>query len=172
MYFDNVGLRTVNVEGGPYAPIFDPSLGEGRDWHVNDHCIVHDGERWHMFGICFPSRSVRNFVSSFVHATSESLTHFPWDKEPWALTKDRDYGETRLWAPHVIEHDGLFFKEVFRILRQGGTVVITSPHDERGLWLNDVKERIGLTMEQYDHYRRGYSGDNLRRLLSAAGATR
>jgi len=110
MYFDNIGLRTVNVEGGAYMPIFDPSLGEGSEWHVNDHCVVHDGERWHLFGICSPSRGrVRNFIPSFVHATSESLTHFPWDKEPWALIRSSDYGETRLWAPHVIEHNGLFY---------------------------------------------------------------
>jgi len=83
--------------------------------------------------------------------------------------KDDTFDVVVASRPEHIEDDGSFFKEVLRILRQGGTVVLTSPHDEKGLWLNDVKERIGLTMEQYDHYRRGYSGDNLRQLLSAAG---
>ncbi|GAH49197.1 unnamed protein product [marine sediment metagenome] len=71
--------------------------------------------------------------------------------------------------PEHIDDDQLFFKEVYRILRPGGMVVITSPHDERDLWLNDIKERIGLTMEQYDHYRRGYSDTMLNNRLSKAG---
>jgi SAM-dependent methyltransferase len=71
--------------------------------------------------------------------------------------------------PEHIDDDRLFFTDTFRVIRPGGMLVVTSPHDERLLVLNDVKERIGLTMEQYDHYRRGYSGAMLRERLSQAG---
>ncbi len=71
--------------------------------------------------------------------------------------------------PEHIDDDQLLFLEVLRILRPGGMLMVTSPHDERLLWLNDVKERIGLTMEQYDHYRRGYRDITLRERLSIAG---
>ena len=39
------------------------------------------------------------------HATAPALPG-PWTKQPFALSTDPAFGETHLWAPHVIEHDG------------------------------------------------------------------
>ena len=42
------------------------------------------------------------------HATAPSL-HGPWTKQRYALSADEAWGETQLWAPHVIEHEGQFW---------------------------------------------------------------
>jgi arabinan endo-1,5-alpha-L-arabinosidase len=97
---------------GQSTHIFDQSAGEKRPWYINDHCIVKgpDG-RWHLFGITHEKEIVPppEFEHFFAHAGSPSLMQVPWQKHPLALKYDRSLGETHIWAPHIIEKDGIYY---------------------------------------------------------------
>ena len=71
--------------------------------------------------------------------------------------------------PEHIKDDVKLFGEVFRILKKGGDIFLLSPHKSPALFLNWVKERVGLTLEQYDHYRPGYSLKEARDKLQKTG---
>ncbi|MEX0781885.1 MAG: family 43 glycosylhydrolase [Dehalococcoidia bacterium] len=84
-------------------------MGEGERWYINDHTFVRDREgTWHLFGITHAEPMAPFEEVSFAHATAPSL-HGPWTKQPYALSVDRAWGETHLWAPHVVEHEGLYW---------------------------------------------------------------
>ena len=71
--------------------------------------------------------------------------------------------------PEHIFDDIKFFAEVNRILKPSGRIFILSPHNEPELFLNRLKEKIGLTLEQYDHYRPGYGTSEVEDKLRKAG---
>jgi len=71
--------------------------------------------------------------------------------------------------PEHIKNDDKFFREVYRILKPQGELFILTPHIHLGLFLNSLKEKIGLTLERYDHYRPGYSGGALKDKLERIG---
>ncbi len=90
--------------------VYDPSAGESAPWYVNDHTIVRgrDGT-WHLFGITHQEPADPEDEDHFAHATAPSLQG-PWTKRPFALSVDPGYyGETHLWAPHVIERGGTYY---------------------------------------------------------------
>lgn len=97
------------VGAGEFVNIYDPSVGEPVPWYINDHTIVQgpDGT-WHMFGITHAEPAEPLDEKHLAHATAPTLQG-PWTKQPFALDADPFYGETHLWAPHVIEVDGLFY---------------------------------------------------------------
>ncbi len=96
------------VEAGEFEHIYDPSVGESGPWYINDHTFVRgpDGT-WHMFGITHAEPAEPLDEKNLAHAIAPSLSG-PWTKQPFALSADPWYGETHLWAPHVIEVDGVF----------------------------------------------------------------
>jgi SAM-dependent methyltransferase len=65
---------------------------------------------------------------------------------------------------HIADDDG-FVREVERILRPGGLLIINVPHLKPGSLLNRFRHHIGLTDEWHGHLRPGYSCSGLRRLL-------
>ena len=71
--------------------------------------------------------------------------------------------------PEHISDDIKFFEEVNRILKPSGRIFILTPHNEPGLFLNKLKEKIGLTLEQYDHYRPGYGTSEMEDKLRKTG---
>ena len=71
--------------------------------------------------------------------------------------------------PEHIQNDLVLFSEVFRILKKGGMLFILTPHKSPMLFLNWVKEKVGLTLEQYDHYRPGYSVEEAELILNKSG---
>lgn len=102
--------RTTRVvASGQFAKIYDPSVGESKPWYINDHCLVsaEDGT-WHLFGITHAEPADAPHEVTFAHATAPDL-HGPWTKHKPALHVDKDYGETHLWAPHVIRSDGTYY---------------------------------------------------------------
>ncbi|TDP91108.1 family 43 glycosylhydrolase [Labedaea rhizosphaerae] len=102
-------VKADDVWAGEFVRIYDPSVGEAEAWYLNDHTFVQGPHgTWHMFGITHaePADPVNEVV--FAHATAPSL-HGPWTKQPFALTVDPAYGETHLWAPHVVEQDGVYY---------------------------------------------------------------
>lgn len=98
------------VAAGPYAKVYDPGAGEPRPWYINDHTFVRAADgTWHLFGITHEEPAAPLDEDHFAHATAPSLTG-PWTKRPFALSVDPDYfNETQLWAPHVLEHEGVYY---------------------------------------------------------------
>lgn len=90
--------------------------------------------------------------------------------DPKALEfEDSTFDIVLVSRPEHIQDDSILFAEVFRILKKGGYIFILSPHKSRTLFLNWVKEKVGLTLEQYDHYRPGYSIEEAQEELEAVG---
>lgn len=92
--------------------IFDQSVGEKHPWYINDHCIIQAPDaRYHLFGITHKKEIVPPSWAehTFAHASSGSLWQIPWDKHPRVLNIDRKLGESHLWAPHIIEKDGIYY---------------------------------------------------------------
>ncbi|WP_394830040.1 family 43 glycosylhydrolase [Pendulispora rubella] len=104
------GVNAYEVTSGPFLRIYDPSVGETSPWYINDHTFVRgqDGT-WHLFGITHAEPANPLDEKTFAHATSPSLAGGPWQKQAPALVADPAYGETLLWAPYVIFHDGKYY---------------------------------------------------------------
>lgn len=97
------------VTAGAFRLIYDPSVGEAEPWYINDHTFFRDHEgAWHLVGITHAEPAKPHDEKHLAHATAPAL-HGPWTKQPFALSAEPAWGETQLWAPHVIEHDGMFW---------------------------------------------------------------
>ncbi|AYG78898.1 hypothetical protein DWB77_01007 [Streptomyces hundungensis] len=110
-----VGQASPGPSGGghvgatPFVQVYDPSVGEAGPWYLNDHTFVQDdGGLWHLFGITHPEPSNDQDETTFAHATAPS-PQGPWTKRAPALTADPAYGETHLWAPHVIKDGSTYY---------------------------------------------------------------
>jgi arabinan endo-1,5-alpha-L-arabinosidase len=110
----------VSVVAAEWTHIYDPSVGEAEQWYVNDHTIFRalDGT-WHLIGITRTEPFKPHEEVDLCHATAPSLLG-PWTKHPPALTADPAWGEVHLWAPHVIEHDGVYWMFVCGGSQSGG----------------------------------------------------
>jgi beta-fructofuranosidase len=98
----------MGVEAGEFTRIYDPSDDDER-WYINDHTIVRDADgTWHLIGITHREPADPHDETDLAHATAPEL-HGPWTKRPVALSADAAWGETLLWAPHVIAHDGRYW---------------------------------------------------------------
>ncbi|WP_163511628.1 family 43 glycosylhydrolase [Fodinicola acaciae] len=96
------------VGAGAFTRVYDPTPTGSVKQYINDHTFVRasTGE-WHLFGITGQMGAIGNEVN-FAHATAPAL-YGPWTRQPYALTADRSYyGETQIWAPHVILVDGTY----------------------------------------------------------------
>lgn len=98
-----------DIKVGEFKLIYNPSVGEKEPWYINDHCFIYDKlGQWHLFGITRQEPMSPADEDNFAHATSGQLTA-GWQKQPFALTTDPNIGEAHLWAPYVIEHNGLYY---------------------------------------------------------------
>ena len=99
-----MNTQTATVRAGDFQLIYDPSVGETERWYINDHTFIldHTG-KWHLIGITHAEPADPFDELHLAHATAPAL-HGPWTKQPFALSTDREAGETLLWAPHVIRH--------------------------------------------------------------------
>ena len=101
--------RGAPFEVGPFQRVYDPSVGEVRAWYVNDHTFFRDAAgTWHLIGITHEEPLSPFDERHLAHATAPTLLG-PWTKQPFALSADPDWGETHLWAPHVVHHDGTYW---------------------------------------------------------------
>ncbi|MFE9401734.1 glycosyl hydrolase family 32 [Streptomyces sp. NPDC006530] len=97
------------VGATPFVQVYDPSVGEAGPWYLNDHTFVQDDAGlWHLFGITHPEPSNDQDETTFAHATAPG-PHGPWTKRAPALSADPAYGETHLWAPHVIKDGSTYY---------------------------------------------------------------
>ena len=100
---------TERFRVGAFEQIYDPSVGEPERWYINDHTFIRDHEgTWHLIGITHAEPAAPFDERHLAHATAPTL-HGPWTKQPFALSIDPAWGETHLWAPHVIEHDSMYW---------------------------------------------------------------
>jgi hypothetical protein len=98
-----------SVSAGDFADVYDPGVGESQPWYLNDHTFVRDDAgTWHLFGITHAEPADPQNEVEFAHATAPTL-HGPWTKQAPALTADASYGETHLWAPHVIHVGSTYY---------------------------------------------------------------
>ncbi|MCT2583942.1 FG-GAP-like repeat-containing protein [Actinophytocola gossypii] len=97
------------VSAGTFVHVYDPSVGESEPWYYNDHTLVRDVRTgtWHVFAITHAEPANPLDEKNFGHATAPT-PNGPWTKQPFALTADPAAGESHIWAPHVIHHDGVY----------------------------------------------------------------
>ena len=72
----------------------------------------------------------------------------------------------------VLEHlrqDQPFLKELNRMLKPGGTAVITVPNGDNKLLANKIKWKMGMTPEIYGHTRAGYTIAELSEAIARSG---
>ena len=95
------------VNEGEFQHIYNPGIGEEKSWYYNDHTFIQGRNgTWHLYGITRPEP--RGAEDMFGHATAPSL-YGPWTKQNPVLYTKPSFGETHLWAPHIIEHNGLYY---------------------------------------------------------------
>ncbi|MDD3925974.1 MAG: methyltransferase domain-containing protein [bacterium] len=87
---------------------------------------------------------------------------------PW---QDASFDFILLSRPEHISDDTAIFRECRRILKPEGGLLVLTPASGHGLPLNILKERLGLTMERYGHYRPGYTLQSLQETMIACGFT-
>jgi beta-fructofuranosidase len=97
---------------GEFRRIYDPGRGvQGQAWHVNDHCFIRGPDRWHLFGIAWTDPGSkptppRGFLE---HASARALTQPDWERHDPVLELQERLGETVMWAPHVVRHQGTYY---------------------------------------------------------------
>ena len=68
-----------------------------------------------------------------------------------------------------LENDELCLREIFRVLKPGGTLVMAVPRTGRGFLLHRIRPHLGMKLEFYGHKREGYSWKTLRSKLEQEG---
>jgi SAM-dependent methyltransferase len=102
--------------------------------------------------------SIRELVRERVYRLDGARTPF----------EDRSFDQVVVvdYLEHVAD-DASFVRELARIVRPGGSVIINVPHLKPGSTLNRLRHAIGLTDAWHGHLRPGYDLDQLRGLLGA-----
>lgn len=92
-----------------FVRVFDPSQGEKQACYINDHCFIRaDSGTWHLFGITATEPAKPSQERFLLHATAPQLLG-PWTKHAPVMHVDRAAGETVIWAPAIVKHDGLYW---------------------------------------------------------------
>jgi SAM-dependent methyltransferase len=100
--------------------------------------------------------SIQELVGEDVHRLDGARSPFP----------DRTFDQVVVvdYLEHIPD-DGAFARELARILKPGGRVIINVPHLKPRSLLNRFRHAIGLTDEWHGHLRPGYSLEGIRALL-------
>jgi predicted GH43/DUF377 family glycosyl hydrolase len=92
-----------------FQHVFDPSAGEKEAWYINDHCFIQAADgTWHLFGITHQEPANPDKESFFLHATAKDVKG-PWTKQAPVMQADAKFGESVVWAPHVVAHGGKYW---------------------------------------------------------------
>ncbi|HVK01150.1 MAG TPA: methyltransferase domain-containing protein [Gemmatimonadales bacterium] len=100
--------------------------------------------------------SIRELVGDDVHRLDGARSPFP----------DRTFDQVVVvdYLEHISD-DGAFARELARILKPGGRVIINVPHLKPRSLVNRFRHAIGLTDEWHGHLRPGYSLEGIRQVL-------
>lgn len=144
------------------AHLDDPSdkinLDIGADNGVISYLLRQGGGRWYSADLDAGAvASIRQLVGEDVYQLNGSTLPFSAGTFDQVVIVD--------FLEHIHE-DREFVRELARVLRPGGTVVINVPHLKPRSLVNRLRHRIGLTDEWHGHLRPGYSLDDLRQLLA------
>jgi SAM-dependent methyltransferase len=138
-------------------PTGKTSLDIGADNGVISYLLRRRGGRWCSADLDPRAvASIRQLVGDDVYQLDGARTPFPPGTFDQIVVVD--------YLEHIAD-DHEFVRELERILKPGGCVIINVPHLKPGSLLNRFRHRIGLTDAWHGHLRPGYSLDDLRRLL-------
>lgn len=100
--------------------------------------------------------SIRELVGERVYQLDGARTPFP----------DRAFDQVVIvdYLEHIAD-DRAFARELARIVRPGGSVIVNVPHLKPGSVVNRLRHAIGLTDAWHGHLRPGYTLKQLRELL-------
>jgi SAM-dependent methyltransferase len=135
-------------------------LDIGADNGVISYLLRQRGGQWHSADLDeLAVGSIRQLVGTNVHRIDGGTTPFEDGAFDQVIVVD--------FLEHIPDDHG-FVRELARILRPGGQVIINVPHLRPGALLNRLREAIGLTDDWHGHLRPGYNLDGLRQLLEPA----
>lgn len=100
----------VRLIPGEKRRLLDASPSAQEPWYINDHTLIRAADgRWHVFGIWHPEPADPLHEDLFLHASADDLDGATWTIHDPVLHARKDIGETHVWAPHVIAHDGRYW---------------------------------------------------------------
>jgi SAM-dependent methyltransferase len=135
-------------------------LDIGADNGVISYLLRQRGGQWHSADLDERAvASIRQLVGNNVHRIDGGATPFEDGAFDQIVIVD--------FLEHIADDRG-FARELARILKPGGLVIINVPHLKPGSLLNRFRHAIGLTDEWHGHLRPGYDLEGLRRLLEPA----
>jgi SAM-dependent methyltransferase len=133
------------------------NLDIGADNGVISYLMRQRGGRWYSADLDPGAvASIRQLVGHDVYRLDGATTPFP------------DCSFDQVVIVDFLEHihdDRQFVRDLARILKPGGTVVINVPHLKPRSVVNWFRHRIGLTDEWHGHLRPGYTLRDLTQLL-------
>jgi SAM-dependent methyltransferase len=132
-------------------------LDIGGDNGVISYLLRQKGGTWHSADMSETIESIRQIVGENVHAIEGARLPFPDGFFDLVVVID--------FLEHVHDDDALA-KELHRVLRQGGDLIVNVPHLKRCSVLRPIRLALGLTDEWHGHVRPGYRERELRQFLS------
>jgi SAM-dependent methyltransferase len=133
------------------------NLDVGADNGVISYLLRQRGGRWCSADLDERAvASIRQLVGDEVYRLEGAGTPFP----------DRSFDQVVIvdYLEHIPD-DRAFARELERIVKPGGTVIVNVPHLQPRSPLNRFRHRIGLTDEWHGHLRPGYTVASLRDTL-------
>jgi SAM-dependent methyltransferase len=138
-------------------PAGKTNLDIGADNGVISYLLRQRGGRWRSADLDERAvASIRQLVGDEVYRLDGASTPFA------------DHSFDQVVIVDYLEHipdDRAFARELERIVKPGGTVIVNVPHLQPGSPLNRFRHMIGLTDEWHGHLRPGYSLASLRETL-------
>ena len=135
-------------------------LDLGSDNGVISLLLRRAGGRWASADLTDEAAaSIRELVETDVHRVEASALPFG----------DAEFD--RVVVVDMLEHapdEPAFVRELARVLKPGGLLVVNTPHLKRTL-LRRLRHALGQTDEKHGHLRPGYTPEGLRALLSEHG---
>jgi SAM-dependent methyltransferase len=138
-------------------PAGKTNLDIGADNGVISYLLRQRGGHWRSADLDERAvASIRQLVGDEVYRLDGAATPFADGSFDQVVIVD--------YLEHIPD-DRAFARELERIVKPGGTVIVNVPHLQPGSPLNRLRHQIGLTDEWHGHLRPGYSLASLRETL-------